>query len=107
MSEIITPVEYRVLIKPFAVEETDPILKAAKAAGIELPQDNRDREQMAQQKGVLIAKGGNAFSDWVGEKPLVGDTVMFAKYAGYNITSNDEVYRVINDKDISAIIGKE
>jgi len=107
MSEAIEPVEYRVLVKPFAIEETDPVLKAAKEAGIELPQDNRDKEQMAQQKGLLIAKGGNAFSDWNDPKPLIGDTVMFGKYAGYNITSNDEIYRVLNDKDISVIINSE
>lgn len=107
MSEAIEPVEYRVLVKPFAIEETDPVLKSAKAAGIELPQDNRDREQMAQQKGMLIAKGGNAFSDWNEPTPKLGDTVMFGKYAGYNIASNEEIYRVLNDKDISAIISNK
>lgn len=102
MSEI-KPVEYRVLIKPFKIEETDPILKAAKAAGIELPTDNKDREQMAQQRGEIIAIGGNAFSDWKPPIPKIGDIVMFAKYSGYNIEENGNIYRVLNDKDISVI----
>lgn len=107
MSEVVTPVEYRVLIKPFAIEETDPILRAAKEAGIELPNDNKDREQMAQQRGMIVNVGGNAFSDWNGEIPAIGDTVMFAKYAGYNIESNGEIHRMLNDKDISAIVSKK
>lgn len=99
------PVEYRVLIKPEPIEETDPLLKAAKAAGIEIPGDRTEREQMAQQRGVVIDFGGNAFDDWKGAKPEPGQKVMFGKYSGYNIPGKDgELYRVCNDKDISIIV---
>ena len=103
----IQPVEYRVLIKPYQIEETDPILKAAKEAGIELPTEHKQREQMAQQKGKIIAIGGNAFSDWKPPIPAANDVVMFAKYSGYNIENDGVVYRVLNDKDISAIVSKQ
>lgn len=102
----INPVEYRVLVKPEKIEDTDPVLKAARAAGIELPNDPREREQMAQQDGVVVAIGGNAFSDWKGLIPQVGHRVKFAKYAGYNVQGADnELYRMLNDKDISAVVG--
>lgn len=102
MKKQVMPVEFKILVKPYKVDETDPLLKRAKEAGIALPEDSKDREQMAQQKGTLIAIGGNAFSDWNEPIPKIGDEVMFAKYAGYNIQDDSgEIYRVLNDKDIS------
>lgn len=108
MAEVINPVEYRVLVHPFKIEETDEILKGAKEAGIYIPEDNNQREQMTQQKGRLIAMGGNAFTDWQYPIPAIGDVVLFAKYSGYTIKGEDgEFYRMLNDKDISAIINEE
>lgn len=100
------PVEYKVLILPEEVEDTDPVLKRAKAAGIELASDVKERERMAQIKGKLVAVGGNAFEDWRGPVPKLGDCIYFAKYAGINIKGDDgQEYRLANDKDISAIVG--
>ncbi len=99
------PVEYRVLIKPEPIEDTDPLYRKCKALGIQIPNDPKEREQMAQQRGTLVDHGGNAFDDWKGAKPTVGCKVIFGKYAGYNTQGADgEVYRVCNDKDISAIL---
>lgn len=99
------PVEYKILVRPDEVEETDQAFKSAKAVGIVLPNEMTDREKMAQVKGVLIAVGGNAFEDFKEPKPKVGDRVWFAKYAGYKIVGNDEKeYRLCNDKDIAAIV---
>ena len=93
----IQPVEYKVLIKPEVVE-------GKTAGGLFLPEQTQDKEKMAQVKGVLVAVGGNAFEDWNG-KPEIGDTVYYAKYAGYVIKGSDgQEYRLANDKDITAII---
>jgi chaperonin GroES len=93
----VQPVEYKILIKPESVEQKT-------AGGLYLPDQTKDKDQMAQIKGVLIAKGGNAFEDWNGE-PQIGDKVYFAKYAGYVIKGEDgEEYRLANDKDVAAII---
>jgi co-chaperonin GroES (HSP10) len=99
------PVEYKIIIRPEKIEETDDVLKAARAAGIALLDDSKDRERMAQIKGTLIAVGGNAFEDWRGVIPKAGDMIYFAKYAGINITGADGAeYRLCNDKDITAIV---
>lgn len=103
----IFPVEYRVLIKPEKIEDTDPTLRGAKEAGLYIPEEESEREQMAQMKGVLVAVGGNAFNDWNEKIPAVGDRVMFAKYAGFNAEGQDgEKYRLCNDKDVSAILAR-
>jgi co-chaperonin GroES (HSP10) len=101
----IQPVEYKILILPEQAEETDETLKRAKAAGLLLVDKTTEREKMAQVKGRLVAAGGNAFEDWSGQVPQLGDVVWFAKYAGYVVKGDDgQEYRLANDKDISAVL---
>lgn len=101
----ICPVEFKVLIHPEEVEDTDPALRRAKAVGLALPGREKEREQMAQMYGKLIAVGGNAFEDWKGNVPKPGDRVMFAKYAGAQVEGKDGIkYRMAQDKDIAAVI---
>jgi chaperonin GroES len=91
------PVEYKVLIKPDEVNEKTK-------GGLYLPETTKEKESMAQVQGMIVSIGGDAFSDWK-EKPVVGERVYFGKYAGYVITGkDDEQYRLVNDKDICAII---
>jgi co-chaperonin GroES (HSP10) len=92
------PVEYKILILPEEVEEVSK-------GGIVLTTSTTERDKMAQVKGRLIAVGGNAFEDWKGRAPEVGDHLWFAKYAGYVVKGADgKDYRLCNDKDCSAII---
>ena len=99
------PVEYKILIAPEDISETDERIKSARAAGIVMVDKTTDREAMAQVKGTLVAIGGNAFEDWAGIVPQIGDVIWFAKYAGYVIKGRDgKDYRLANDKDCSAII---
>jgi co-chaperonin GroES (HSP10) len=101
----ISPVEYKILILPEQAEETDETLKRAKAAGLVLVDKTTEREKMAQVKGRLVAVGGNAFEDWAGQVPQIGDVVYFAKYAGFVIKGDDgQEFRLCNDKDVSAIV---
>lgn len=94
----LNPVEYKILIEPEEVEQKS-------AGGIVLAVSTTEKEKMAQVKGKLIAVGGNAFEDWAGNIPKPGDSVYFAKYAGYVIKGKDgKEYRLANDKDISAIV---
>lgn len=94
----IRPVEFKILIEPEEIEEVSQ-------GGIVLPGKTTEREAMAQVKGKLVAFGGNAFEDWEGRVPEVGDTVYFAKYAGYVVKGADgKEMRLCNDKDVAAII---
>jgi chaperonin GroES len=100
----ILPTEYKALVKPIKVDEKTK-------GGIILPDEHKDREQFAQMQGILIAVSPLAFtyadrSDWGdAERPKPGDRVMFAKFAGAAVKGKDgEDYRIINDKDISAVL---
>lgn len=94
----LSPVEYKILIEPAEVEEVSQ-------GGIVLAVKTTEREAMAQVRGRLVAIGGNAFEDWLGAVPEVGDSVYYAKYAGLMVKGEDgKEYRLANDKDITAII---
>jgi co-chaperonin GroES (HSP10) len=96
----LSPVEYKILIAPENVETVS-------AGGIVMATATTDRDKMAQVRGKLVAIGGNAFEDWAGMTPEVGDMVYYAKYAGLMVKGEDgREYRLANDKDITAIIAK-
>lgn len=96
----ITPLEFKVLVKPRAVEEKTK-------GGILLPEQVRDQEKNASMEGEYIAASPLAFNyDETGsmEPPKTGDTVVFARYSGINVKGRDGIdYRIMNDKDIVAV----
>ena len=91
---MIRPVEYKVLIKPRKVEEKTE-------GGIFIPDSAKEKEEFAKAEGEIIAVGAIAFTDppWL-DCPKVGDFVIFDRYAGVEV----EEYRLINDKEILAVI---
>lgn len=92
------PVEYKILIEPEEVEQKS-------SGGIVLAIATTEKEKMAQVRGKLIAVGGNAFEDWSEPKPQVGNSIWYAKYAGYVVKGSDgKEYRLANDKDCAAIV---
>lgn len=97
----IYPTEYRVLIKPTAIEEKTK-------GGIIIPDESKEREQFAVMEGELVAVSPLAFTyeDWKSAKPpQVGDKVIFAKFAGTKRKGRDGIeYRIVADKDIAAVI---
>lgn len=93
------PVDTKVLILPAPVEVTT-------ASGIVLHTDaNKEREEMARVEGILIAVGGNAFMEWGGDVPKIGDRVVYCKYAGvFHVGKDGVTYRLCQDEDIVGII---
>lgn len=92
------PVEYKILVRLDKVEDRT-------SGGIYIPMTLRDKQQMMQVEATLVACGGNAFEDWVGTMPIIGDRVYVAKAAGYSVVGMDGAkYQLMNDKDIAAVI---
>lgn len=102
----------KLIVRPERIEDTDPMFRRAKAAGLVIPDNESEREQMAQVKAVVVDVGPNAFHElsagewmpWQGEHPKAGDRVVIAKYAGLQIEESGEHYRIINDRDVTAIV---
>jgi co-chaperonin GroES (HSP10) len=96
----IEPVEFKCVVRLDPKEEVT-------SGGIFIPQERRDRNQMAATEGTLLACGGNAFTlpDWKGRKPELGDRVMISKYAGITREADPtDLIRVVHDKEILAVL---
>jgi len=100
----IKPLEYRVLVE-LGESEVD---KRTREAGLVVPEDASERERAAQIKAKVVLVGGNAFEDWKDDRtPQAGDMVLIAKYSGLMIPEelqDGNPQRLLNDKDIAAII---
>lgn len=97
----IHPVEFKVLVR---VDEKDETERRTASGRLIIP----DTAKLIQQEeGVLIEIGGRAFEDFGDPKPQTGDRVMFNRYAGCAVHDSVErtvQYRLLNDKDINAIL---
>lgn len=91
MSVNIKPLADRVLIEP-SVSETKT------ASGIILPDSAKEKPQ----KGTVVAVGNGSK-----DQPLTvkkGDTVLYGKYAGTEISVDGKNYLIMRESDILAII---
>ena len=101
----VKPLEYKVVVLPDEMETVSE-------GGLHIPDITIDRIEYAVETGTIVSMAGNAFADKsvFAEKPSVGDRVFFSKYSGsmFEIQkpdSRDRIkYRLMNDKDISAIL---
>lgn len=87
----ITPLHDRVIVKPAAAEQKT-------AGGIIIP----DTAQEKPQRGVIIAAGPGKKDEPMSVKN--GDTVLYGKYAGTEISLEGEDYLIMRESDILAII---
>ena len=97
----IWPVGRAVLVKPYQPER--------KTGLIQFPDDVRSRDQMVEQRAIVIAVGLSALHDEPRPRAVPGDKVLISKFAGYMAegTRDKEQYRFVNDRDIFAIISDE
>jgi chaperonin GroES len=91
MSVNIKPLADRVLIEPVAAEQTT-------ASGIIIPDTAKEKPQ----KGQVIAVGNGKADEPMTVK--VGDTVLYGKYAGTEISVEGKDYLIMRENDILAII---
>ena len=102
---------HRVLVKPIEFMSDDPVVRRAQALGIEIAKtEDRKREAESVDKGTVKQIGPTAWKDFNSDAWCkVGDTVVYAKYAGKLIIDPDtqEKYIALNDEDIVAVVGEE
>lgn len=96
MSLSLKPLGDRVVVQPIEQDEVT-------SGGIMLPDTAKEKPQ----KGEILAVGPGARND-AGERVeldvKVGDTVLYAKYAGTEIKLDGEKVLVLRESDILAIV---
>lgn len=98
---------HHVLVIPEDVTEIDDVYRKAKAAGIHLDIDKREKK--AVEFATVVSVGPTAFKDYGRDNSIIkeGDRISFAKYAGKEIIDNGITYLLLNDEDVLAVITKE
>jgi len=92
MSKVnIQPLADRVLVEPAAAEEKT-------ASGLYIPDTAKEKPQ----KGKVIAIGSGKKDEPLTVK--VGDTVLYGKYAGTELTVEGTDYLIMREADIFAIL---
>jgi co-chaperonin GroES (HSP10) len=95
----IWPAGWRVLIKPKEVKEV------SKGGIILATEGTKEREQMANTTGIVIAMGDQCYEKMSKPWCVVGSKVIFAKYSGLLYKGKDGIdYRLINDDDITGTL---
>ncbi len=92
MSKVnIKPLADRVLVEPAAAEEKT-------AGGIIIPDTAKEKPM----KGIIVAVGDGKKDEPITVK--VGDTVLYGKYAGTELSVDGKDYLIMRESDIYAII---
>jgi chaperonin GroES len=92
MSKVnIKPLADRVLVEPAAAEEKT-------ASGLYIPDTAKEKPQ----KGLVIAVGNGKKDEPLTVK--VGDTVLYGKYSGTELSVDGNDYLIMRESDIFAIL---
>jgi chaperonin GroES len=92
----IRPLEDRVLVKPLEQGET-------KKGGIIIPDSAKEKPE----EGKVVAVGPGKVLENGQKKPVdvkKGDKILFSKYAGNEITVNDEKHLIMKEDEILAVL---
>ena len=94
------PLEDRIVVRPSEAEQTT-------VSGIVIPDTAKEKPQ----QGEVLAVGAGRRSEQSGEIiPLdvkVGDTVVYSKYGGTEITVDGEDLLILSSRDVLAITDKK
>jgi len=93
------PLDDRIVVRPGESEETT-------ASGLVIPDTAKEKPQ----QGEVLAVGPGRRSDQTGEiipvDVSVGDTVVYSKYGGTEITVEGDDLLILNARDVLAIVKK-
>ncbi|MGH9231696.1 MAG: co-chaperone GroES [Acidimicrobiales bacterium] len=93
------PLDDRIVVKPGESEETT-------ASGLVIPDTAKEKPQ----QGEVLAVGPGKRSEQTGEIiPIgvsVGDTVLYSKYGGTEVTLDGEDVLVLSARDVLALVKK-
>ncbi len=93
---MLKPLGDRIVIK--VIEDTEQT-----SGGIFIPDSAKEKPQ----KGEVVAVGQGKLNDKGDREPMdvkVGDTILYAKYAGTDIKMDGVEYKILSVKDALAII---
>ena len=91
----LVPLGDRVVLKQLIAEETTK-------SGIVLPGQAKEKPQQAEV--IAVGPGGMVDGKEVNMQVVVGDQVIYSKYAGTEVELDKEEYIIVKQSDILAVI---
>ena len=91
----LTPLGYKVVLKAIKEEEKTK-------SGIILTGEAKEKPQQAEV--IAVGPGGIVDGEEVKMQVKVGDTVIYSKYSGTEVTLEDEDFIIVSQSDILAIV---
>jgi chaperonin GroES len=93
------PLDDRIVVKPGESEETT-------ASGLVIPDTAKEKPQQGEVLAVGPGKRSEQTGDVIPVDVKVGDTVVYSKYGGTEITIEGDDLLILSARDVLAIVGK-
>jgi len=91
------PLEDRIVVRPSESEETT-------ASGLVIPDTAKEKPQQGEVLAVGPGKRSETSGEVIPNDVSVGDTVVYSKYGGTEISSGGEDLLILNARDVLAIV---
>ncbi|HZM31836.1 MAG TPA: co-chaperone GroES [Acidimicrobiales bacterium] len=93
------PLDDRIVVKPGESEETT-------ASGLVIPDTAKEKPQQGEVIAVGPGKRSEQTGDIIPVGVSVGDTVLYSKYGGTEVTIDGDDVLVLSARDVLAIVTK-
>jgi chaperonin GroES len=92
------PLDDRIVVRP-AEPETQT------ASGLVIPDTAKEKPQQGEVLAVGPGKRSDSSGELIEVVIAVGDTVLYSKYGGTEVSNSGEDLLVLNSRDVLAIVG--
>jgi chaperonin GroES len=92
------PLDDRIVVRP-AEPETQT------ASSLVIPDSAKEKPQQGEVLAVGPGKRSDSTGDLIEVGIAVGDTVLYSKYGGTEVSNSGEDLLVLNSRDVLAIVG--
>jgi chaperonin GroES len=94
------PLDDRIVVRPGESEETT-------ASGLVIPDTAKEKPQQGEVLAVGPGRRAENTGDIIALDVAVGDTVVYSKYGGTEITIDGEDLLILSARDVLAQVGKK
>ncbi|MFT3851467.1 MAG: co-chaperone GroES [Ilumatobacteraceae bacterium] len=93
------PLDDRIVVKPSEAEQTT-------ASGLVIPDTAKEKPQQGEVLAVGPGKRAESTGELIALDVKVGDTVLYSKYGGTEVTVDGDDLLILTSRDVLAIVEK-
>jgi chaperonin GroES len=93
------PLDDRIVVKPSEAEQTT-------ASGLVIPDTAKEKPQQGEVLAVGPGKRAESNGELIALDVKVGDTVLYSKYGGTEVTVDGDDLLILTSRDVLAIVEK-